>query len=280
AEDGSFVTSCRPRKSLMSVETGINTQGGFMSSDKPVPSFTPFAILSGFLAIASIKLFAWDQSIVGWIGQWHLPGDLRKAINLSEAFAHGFGAAAILGAVLLVQGRSKQLIWTAICITLVSGLLANGLKATVVRIRPHQVGKIEVAQESKAQAAKPSGAVTFASHTEEAAGKAAESGAVKPEKVQETFWDARQRSFPSGHAATACGLAIGLSLLFPRGTLLFGMLAGLACLQRLTSGAHFPSDVLAGASIATACAALILWLQVRVQNRSVEALPVADISTA
>ncbi|MEC8557269.1 MAG: phosphatase PAP2 family protein [Planctomycetota bacterium] len=247
-----------------------------MSSDASVPSFKPFAILSGFLAIASIRLFAWDQSVVGWIGNWHLPGDLRKAINLSEAFAHGFGAAAILGAILLVQGRSKRPIWTAICITLVSGLLANGLKATVVRIRPHQVGKIEVAQESKAQPAKPSGAVKFASHVEPSSDNHAEHIKDKPETVQATFWDARQRSFPSGHAATACGLAIGLSLLFPRGTLLFGMLSALACLQRLTSGAHFPSDVLAGASIAAACAALILWLQVRVQNRNVEASSVAN----
>ena len=246
-----------------------------MSSDASVPSFKPFAILSGFLAIASIRLFAWDQSVVGWIGQWHLPGDLRKAINLSEAFAHGFGAAAILGAILLVQGRSKRPIWMAICITLVSGLLANGLKATVVRIRPHQVGKIEVAQ-SKAQTAKPSGAVKFASHLEPAGENHAERSNDKPETVQATFWDARQRSFPSGHAATACGLAIGLSLLFPRGTLLFGMLAGMACLQRVTSGAHFPSDVLAGASIAAACAALCLWFQVRMQNRNVGASSIAD----
>ncbi len=75
-----------------------------------------------------------------------------------------------------------------------------------------------------------------------------------------SFWDARQRSFPSGHAATAWGLAMGLSLAFPRASWIFGMLAISASVQRLTSGAHFPSDVLAGAVLAFLCCAALLSL--------------------
>ena len=57
------------------------------------------------------------------------------------------------------------------------------------------------------------------------------------------------RAFPSAHAASAVGLAVALSRFYPQGRPLFVGLAVLACLQRMTSGAHFLSDVLAGAAI-------------------------------
>ena len=164
-----------------------------------------------------------------------LPGDLAKAINLSEAFAHGFGAAAILIAVYLVALEKRKLVHLAMLITLVSGVTANLLKATVVRIRPYAEGTVAV----------------------EGAGANAVAAGV--EVAEQSYWDARQRSFPSGHAATAWGLALGLSIIFPRGCILFGILAVLASLQRITSGAHFLSDVCAGASIAFLVASLCLY---------------------
>ncbi len=57
------------------------------------------------------------------------------------------------------------------------------------------------------------------------------------------------QGFPSAHVASAVGLAVALSRLYPQGRALFVSLAALACLQRLESGAHFLSDVLAGAAI-------------------------------
>ncbi|MCP4814017.1 MAG: phosphatase PAP2 family protein, partial [Planctomycetaceae bacterium] len=65
--------------------------------------------------------------------------------------------------------------------------------------------------------------------------------------------------------ATAVGLAIGLSYLFPRGRWLFTFFALLAALQRMDSGAHFLSDTL----VATAVACLIsgLCLDHRVAGR-------------
>ena len=53
------------------------------------------------------------------------------------------------------------------------------------------------------------------------------------------------QSFPSGHTATVWGLAIGLSWVFPKGRWLFFAVAILASIQRVTSFAHWPSDVLA-----------------------------------
>lgn len=175
--------------------------------------------------------FAADAAVTGVVRGWDLPGDLAKAIELSEAFAHGFGAAAILGTVLLVAEDRRRLVWIGITITVLSGVSANLAKAGFVRIRPHSVGSI-VVDESQVIA--------------------------DAEVVAASFWDARQRSFPSGHSATAWGLAIALSLIFPRGKYLFSSLAVLASLQRVVSGAHFPSDVFAGAAIAFLCAGCVI----------------------
>jgi membrane-associated phospholipid phosphatase len=57
------------------------------------------------------------------------------------------------------------------------------------------------------------------------------------------------QSFPSAHTATAVGLAIGLTSLYPRGWWLFALLAALAGWQRIHSHSHFLSDVLAGAAL-------------------------------
>jgi membrane-associated phospholipid phosphatase len=200
-------------------------------------------VASAFLAVVAAVSFQFEGPWSAELMAPAVPGDIKKAINLSEVFAHGLGAAAILGSVLLLTQRSRSVVWCAVLITLVSGLTANGLKGCFVRVRPH-------AQES----------IRVAGHGAPDSGR---------EEVQESFWDSRQRSFPSGHAATAWGLAIGLGLVFPKGIWLFASFATLASLQRLISGAHFPSDVLAGAAIAFFCAALLLssprfrqWAQV------------------
>ena len=61
--------------------------------------------------------------------------------------------------------------------------------------------------------------------------------------------DTDLHSFPSGHTATAVGLAISLDA-DPRGRWLFAVFAALASLQRMTAGAHYLSDSLFGAALA------------------------------
>jgi membrane-associated phospholipid phosphatase len=191
------------------------------------------------LALAAAVCVRFDTQWSATLRAGDLPGDVEKAINLSEVFAHGFGVAAVLGSVFFLTPGRRRVVWCAVLVTLVSGLSANLMKGCVVRVRPHAQATISVVGH--------------------------DSGDPTRVAVAESYWDARQRSFPSGHAATAWGLAIGLGWVFPRGVWLFAIFAMMASLQRLTSGAHFPSDVLAGASIACLSAAG-LWCIPRVRR--------------
>ena len=65
-------------------------------------------------------------------------------------------------------------------------------------------------------------------------------------------------SFPSGHSAMAAGLAAALAWRYPRARWFFALFAAMAMAQRVVSSAHFPSDVLFGAAIGLAGAAVFL----------------------
>lgn len=66
-----------------------------------------------------------------------------------------------------------------------------------------------------------------------------------------------QTSFPSGHAATICSLAVALFFIAPRLRWLWITLAVLVCLSRVVIWAHFPSDVLMGAYVGIFSAILL-----------------------
>jgi membrane-associated phospholipid phosphatase len=68
---------------------------------------------------------------------------------------------------------------------------------------------------------------------------------------------ASMRSFPSGHTTTAFAVAVALGLLFPRTRILWWSVAGLVGLGRIATGAHFPSDVVAGAWLGTVTAMVL-----------------------
>ena len=81
------------------------------------------------------------------------------------------------------------------------------------------------------------------------------------------------QSFPSAHTATAVGFAAVLTWLYPRGGLLFPLLAVLAGCQRIVCGAHYPSDVLIGAAAGCVVAQFLLkagplpaWFDRREEN--------------
>jgi undecaprenyl-diphosphatase len=73
-------------------------------------------------------------------------------------------------------------------------------------------------------------------------------------------------SFPSGHATTIVALAVALGFIWPRLRLAFLTLALWVAVSRVMVGAHWLSDVVAGAALGAATAyALRLWLARRAE---------------
>src|SRR5262249_30981644 len=54
------------------------------------------------------------------------------------------------------------------------------------------------------------------------------------------------QSFPSGHTATAAGMAVALGMMYPRGRWMFASMAVGVAASRVVVHAHFPTDVAAG----------------------------------
>lgn len=70
-------------------------------------------------------------------------------------------------------------------------------------------------------------------------------------------WKASYASFPSGHSTTVFATAVAFGLLFPRARRPLIALAVVVAATRVLLGAHYPSDVIAGAAVATA---FVLWM--------------------
>ncbi|HEY6172617.1 MAG TPA: phosphatase PAP2 family protein, partial [Candidatus Kapabacteria bacterium] len=70
-------------------------------------------------------------------------------------------------------------------------------------------------------------------------------------------------SFPSGHSSSSVGIATGLSLHFPKWYVIAPsfLYAGVVMLSRPYLGAHYPSDLLAGAVLGALCQVLFYELE-------------------
>jgi membrane-associated phospholipid phosphatase len=187
-------------------------------------------IVLALLAAAALSI---DLPLSRLCRHGDLPGDVVRLVNLSEVFAHGAGVAMILlTAWALDPLRRRQLALVAAG-AYGAGLLANIVKLFVARSRPHAFGDGDAVLD------------TFQAWLPFLPGRL-----TAP-------WSHSVQGFPSAHAATAFGLAIGLSALYPRGRWLFFGFACLASFQRVAAGAHFLSDVLAGAALGCLVAAVI-----------------------
>ncbi|WTA24520.1 phosphatase PAP2 family protein [Streptomyces chartreusis] len=63
-------------------------------------------------------------------------------------------------------------------------------------------------------------------------------------------------SFPSGHTAAAVGFTVAVALTWPAAGVSCAVPAAMVAIERVQSGAHYPSDVVAGAVIGVASALL------------------------
>ncbi len=68
----------------------------------------------------------------------------------------------------------------------------------------------------------------------------------------------KETSFPSGHATTIWAFCLAMTVLFPRYRLVWYVLAILVSISRVIVGAHYLSDVIAGAYVAVITVLLLM----------------------
>lgn len=210
-------------------------------------AWRPFRIrmlVAGALAGAGGLLFVVDLPVAAWFKVHRLPGDLARLVDFSEVFAHGLGVAVLLGVAVALDrplqraAAARGDVLRLVAAAYAGGLVVDVIKAVVTRVRPRAADLAAVA----------SAFGTFG--TAVAQGDLAAAGlAGKSVDLM---------SFPSGHAATAAGLATGLCWKYPHGAPVFVALAAAAAAQRVVCSAHYPSDTAFGAALGVALAALCL----------------------
>jgi undecaprenyl-diphosphatase len=91
--------------------------------------------------------------------------------------------------------------------------------------------------------------------------------ASKPHKGRSTAKE--QQSFPSGHSAGVVAVASAFAAEYPEHAAPALGAAGAVALARIPTGAHYPSDVIAGSAIGAAASAAIglLWRAARMLRR-------------
>ena len=190
----------------------------------------PFVSL--LLLVAAGLSLTVDVAFSHAVSSWEVRGDIRKSISLSEAFAHGFGVAMILVALVVLDRENWLRVFRIATCAYGAGLLANLFKLCFPRTRP------------------------YVSSLEESVFETFRAPFFSFQQSVDNLSGTVIQSFPSGHTATAVGLAFGLSFAYPRGKWLFGFLAALAAFQRVEALAHFLSDVFGGAAIGCATATI------------------------
>lgn len=186
------------------------------------------------LAAAAAALWI-DVPVVTQLLEWkknQKVTDYLGYLDMFEPFGHGLGLVLVLIAVHQLDPGRRWAIPRVLTCALAGGGLADLVKMLIVRLRPNDLAD----------------------------------GFCGP--VWDTFgsWlpmltsQSGSQSFPSAHMATAVGFSVGLIWLYPNGRVLFTALAALVGCQRIASGAHYPSDVLAGAAVGCVAAAFLLYV--------------------
>ena len=194
-------------------------------------------LLSGILLISALAVLPYDSTLAHPAHLDSIPGDLGRFITLSEFFAHGFGVLVVAIGIWTLAPQFRRFLPRIAACAFWPALIVNVLKLGFGRRRP---------------------ITFFDQHSQPHFPQSLDGSWLGwlPSGITNT--DYPVQSFPSAHAATAWGFAIGLSWVFPRGKWLFFSMAILASIQRVTSFAHWPSDVLMGAAIGVCFGAALL----------------------
>jgi membrane-associated phospholipid phosphatase len=200
------------------------------------------------IALVMLALAPFDVTIAQLM-YIHYPS--RAAVRVIEVAANiagsGWGVLILAIAAVLVDPRR----WTRLPLLLISslgaGILVDLAKLCISRSRPHSIDDLATA--------------TFMSTF---------NGLFPGFSAGSTG-----QSFPSGHSATAAGMAVALGMMYPRGRWLFASMALGVAASRVIVHAHFPTDVAAGLILgviwawmchSSVCAPAFAWSERKLQN--------------
>ena len=208
--------------------------------------------LALLLAVFGLMALAIDLPVALWCETGSLPKEVMRYLTFTEVFGHGTGVAVIMLGVFCLDRslRFPLLTWPALrwptfqptrarrhAARMLGGLCAGPLvvlllKQLVDRVRPRAA---DLALANSPFDTFGSALLTAGPHS-----------------------SSDLHSFPSGHSATAAALASVLIWKYPQARWFFVVLATSACLQRLASSAHYPSDACLGAALGVLGATVVL----------------------
>jgi len=195
--------------------------------------------IASSLVLVGFACLPIDLPVASWVKTHGLPRELDRLFDLMEIFAHGTGIT-VLFLVLLAIDRSLRSppAWPRAFLRMVAPVITSGIcttliKSAIERVRPRAADLGSLAS-------------VF--------------GTFGTSALVDGRGGADVMSFPSGHAGAAAAFAAALAWRYPDGAWGFTIVATLAALQRVTSSAHYPSDIAFGAAVGLVAASAWLGL--------------------
>lgn len=172
------------------------------------------------IAFGLLSLVTIDHAVGNYFTAAEIPGDLKDFIDAAEHFGTPYGQILALLCLAAATGWRERRVVRIFIGTSLAGLAANLFKLLIGRTRPRAFDFETGDLWSSFVAWFPFGA--------------------QGSSIQ---------SFPSAHTASAFGFAAMLTWAFPKGRSIFLLLGFLVGVHRITTSAHFPSDVFFGAAV-------------------------------
>lgn len=184
------------------------------------------ALSASLLLAAVLAVFVVDVPIVAYFSALTLPASIIELGNVAELFGHGLGVIIVIVVLATLDPLHRWIIPRLAFAAWGGGMAANIIKICVTRPRPYWFDTTGLSTSWS----------SFGGVVEGITGGSA------------------LQSFPSAHVATAAGLAVVLSRIYPHGRWLFVTLVVTVAVQRISGEAHYVSDCFAGGLIGWAAA--------------------------